>query len=144
MFGLSWGQIGIIVLVGLFVLGPERIPTAVSFVTGGLRKARSMAEGAQAGLRHEIGPELDELRRQIADLQSLVNVQELHDLHPQRLISKNLLGDEFSGGLSGFLGAHGPSSVAPVVAFPAVDGPLPAVASTGPEGAGTAVGVPAH
>ncbi len=107
MFGLSWGQIAIIVLVGVFVLGPERIPTAVSWVMTTLRKVRTMAAGAQAELRREIGPELDELRRQVADLQSLKEIQDLRDLrdlHPKRLIGKNILGDEFSGGITGFLG----------------------------------------
>ena len=110
MFGLSWAQLGIIVLVGAFVLGPERIPTAVTFVTGSLRKVRTMAAGAQAGLRSEIGPELDELRRQVADLQSLKEVQELRDLrnlHPKNFIGKSLLGPELSGGVSGFLGFGG-------------------------------------
>ena len=105
MFGLSWGQIAIIVLVGVFVLGPERIPTAVTWVLTNLRKLRTMAAGAQAELRKEIGPELDELRRQVADLQSLKEIQELRDLrdlHPKRLIGKNILGDEFSGGITGF------------------------------------------
>ena len=107
MFGLSWAQIGIILLVGVFVLGPERIPTAVTWVMTSLRKLRTMAAGAQAELRKEIGPELDELRRQVADLQSLKEIQELRelrDLHPKRLIGKGILGDEFSGGISGFLG----------------------------------------
>ena len=111
MFGLSWGQIAIIVLVGVFVLGPERIPTAVTWVLTNLRKLRSMAAGAQAELRKEIGPELDELRRQVADLQSLKEIQELRDLrelHPKRLIGKNILGDEFSGGITGFLGLNQP------------------------------------
>lgn len=117
MFGLSWGQIAIIVLVGVFVLGPERIPTAVSWVMTSLRKVRTMAAGAQAELRREIGPELDELRRQVADLQSLKEIQDLRDLrdlHPKRLIGKNILGDEFSGGITGFLGlsGHGPDSPA--------------------------------
>src|SRR6476646_5702271 len=111
MFGLSWGQIAIIVLVGVFVLGPERIPTAVTWVLTNLRKLRSMAAGAQAELRKEIGPELEELRRQVADLQSLKEIQELRDLrdlHPKRLIGKNILGDEFSGGITGFLGLNQP------------------------------------
>ena len=115
MFGLSWAQIAIIVLVGVFVLGPERIPTAVSWAMTSLRKVRTMAAGAQAELRREIGPELDELRRQVADLQSLKEIQDLRDLrdlHPKRLIGKNILGDEFSGGITGFLGltGHGPDS----------------------------------
>lgn len=111
MFGLSWGQIAIILLVGVFVLGPERIPTAVTWVLSSLRKLRTMAAGAQAELRREIGPEIDELRRQVADLQSLKELQELRDLrdlHPKRLIGKNILGDEFSGGITGFLGLNDP------------------------------------
>lgn len=107
MFGLSWTQIGIIVVIGVFLLGPERIPTAVTWVTSTLRKVRGMAVGAQAELRKEIGPEMEELRRQIAELQSLKEIQELRelrDLHPKRIIGRNLLGDEFSGGVSGFLG----------------------------------------
>ncbi len=108
MFGLSWGQITIIVLVGVFVLGPERIPTAVRWVTDGLRKLRTMAAGAQAQLNREIGPELDELRRQIADLQSLKELQELRELrelHPKRLIGNTILGEELAGGgIGGFLG----------------------------------------
>ncbi|MBM9465803.1 Sec-independent protein translocase family protein [Nakamurella leprariae] len=107
MFGLSWGQIAIIVLVGLFVIGPERIPTAVQWVTSSLRRVRGLAAGAQAELRTQLGPELEELRRQVADLQSLKELQELRDLrdlHPKRLIGKNILGDEFSGGIGGFLG----------------------------------------
>src|SRR6478672_6765255 len=86
MFGLSWGQISIIVLVGVFVLGPERIPTAVTWAITNLRKARTMAAGAQAELQRELGPELAELRRQVADLQSLKEIQELRDLrdlHPR-------------------------------------------------------------
>ena len=111
MFGLSWGQIAIILLVGVFVLGPERIPTAVTWMLTSLRKLRTMAAGAQAELRREIGPEIDELRRQVADLQSLKELQELRDLrdlHPKRLIGKNILGDEFSGGITGFLGLNEP------------------------------------
>lgn len=110
MFGLSWGQITIIVLVGVFILGPERIPTAVRWVTDSLRKLRTMAAGAQAQLNREIGPELDELRRQIADLQSLKELQELRELrelHPKRLIGNSILGEEFTGGgIGGLLGLN--------------------------------------
>ena len=92
MFGLSWTQIGIIVVVGVFVLGPERIPPAVRFVSEGVTKIRGMAAGAQDGLRREIGPELDELRRQVAELQGLRELIDLRELHPQRLIGGALSG----------------------------------------------------
>jgi sec-independent protein translocase protein TatB len=109
MFGLSWGQIGIIVLVGAFVLGPERIPTAVSFVNTAVQKVRTMAAGAQAGLRSEVGPELDELRRQIADLQSLKEVQQLRDL---RDLTPRRIGKNIFLGLDSRPAAAGPGSTA--------------------------------
>lgn len=118
MFGLSWGQIAIVVIVGIFVLGPERIPTAVTWVLGTLRKVKTMAAGAQEGLRSEIGPEIEELRRQVADLQSLKEIQglrELRDLSPKRLLTKNLLGEEFSGGIGGFLGLNNSPAAVPKV-----------------------------
>lgn len=108
MFGLSWTQIGIIVVVGVFVLGPERIPTAVRFVADGATKVRGLLAGAQDGLRREIGPELDELRRQVAELQGLRDLIDLRDLHPQRLIG---------GALSD------PASPAPVVPPDGSSGP---------------------
>jgi len=129
MFGLSWGQIAIVVIVGIFVLGPERIPTAVTWVLGTLRKVKTMAAGAQEGLRSEIGPEIEELRRQVADLQSLKEIQglrELRNLSPKKLLTKNLLGDEFAGGIGGFLGLSTPPAAAsndsePIAAAPATD-----------------------
>lgn len=110
MFGMSWPEIAIIIAVGMFVLGPERIPVAVKWVGSTLKTVRTMAAGAQEQLRGEFGPELDELRRQIADLQSLKEIQELRalrDLNPRAMITKNLLGDEFAGGVKGMLGLDG-------------------------------------
>ncbi|WP_051264656.1 Sec-independent protein translocase protein TatB [Nakamurella lactea] len=109
MFGLSWTQILLIVVIGVFVLGPERIPVAVQWLTSSLRKARTMAQGAQEQLNSELGPELAEMRRQIQELQSLKELQELkdlRDLHPKNLLGKGLLGDGAgtAGGVAGFLG----------------------------------------
>ena len=50
-----------------------------------------MAAGAQEQLQGEFGPELEELKRQIADLQSLKEIQELRslrDLNPRALIRR--------------------------------------------------------
>ncbi len=109
MFGMSWGEIIIVITVGMFVLGPERIPVAVKWVGSTLKTVRTMAAGAQEQLQGEFGPELEELKRQIADLQSLKEIQELRtlrDLNPRSLITKNILGEEFSGGFSGLLGLN--------------------------------------
>lgn len=116
MFGLSWTQIGIIVVVGVFLLGPERIPTAVRFVGEGLTRAKGMVAGAQDGLRREIGPELDELRRQVAELQGLRELIDLRELHPQRLIG---------GALSAPTAPSTAPAGRPEAAAPATPGPDP-------------------
>lgn len=127
MFGLSWGQVAVIVLVGVFLLGPERIPTAVQWVVSSLKKARTLAAGAQEQLRGEIGPELDELRRQVAELQSLKELQELKELrnlHPRKLLGQTLLGgDDLS--LKGLLGVDAKAPVGSGVA-PSAARPTPA------------------
>ncbi len=115
MFGLGWGEILIILAVGVFVLGPERIPVAVRWVTETMTKLRGMATNAQSDLRREIGPELDELRRQVADLQSSKEFQDLKSLrnvNPRNFIQKNVLGDQFAGGVTGFLGLTGEGDAA--------------------------------
>ncbi len=109
MFGMSWAEIIIILAVGMFVLGPERIPVAVKWVGSTLKTVRTMAAGAQEQLRGEFGPELEELRRQVEELQGLKEIQELRklrDLNPRSMITKNILGEEFSGGIGGFLGLN--------------------------------------
>ncbi len=109
MFGMSWAEILIILAVGMFVLGPERIPVAVKWVGSTLKTVRTMAAGAQEQLRGEFGSEFEELRRQVEELQGLKEIQELRklrDLNPRSLITKNLLGEEFSGGIGGLLGLN--------------------------------------
>ncbi|MET3803473.1 sec-independent protein translocase protein TatB [Nakamurella sp. UYEF19] len=106
---MSWPEIIIILAVGMFVLGPERIPVAVKWVGSTLKTVRTMAAGAQEQLRGEFGPEIDELRRQVEELQGLKEIQDLRklrDLNPRAMIQKNILGEEFSGGIGGFLGLN--------------------------------------
>jgi len=109
VFGLSWTQIMVIVVIGVFLLGPERIPVAVQWLTSSLKKVRTMAQGAQDQLHSELGPEIAEMRRQISELQSLKEFKELRDLkelHPRNLIGKGLLGPDVStqNGMAGILG----------------------------------------
>ena len=149
MFGLSWEQIILILLAALFLLGPERIPVALKWGMESLRKLRTMAAGAQEELRSQVGPELEELRRQVAELQSLKEIGELRalrDLNPRTMIGKNILGEEFSGGITGFLGLNKPDGDGAAAAGPAANGtpdPAPAhgtatVNGTASTGSGTA------
>lgn len=62
MFGFSWSEIGLIIVVALLFIGPKDLPVAIRTVTGLMRKARGMASEFQG--------HLDELVRE-ADLQDV-------------------------------------------------------------------------
>lgn len=71
MFGsVGWGELLVLLIVGLVVLGPERLPGAIRWTTESLRKVRDYASGATASLREELGPEFDDVRKPLAELQS--------------------------------------------------------------------------
>lgn len=148
MFGLSWEQIILIVLAALFLLGPERIPAATRWLIEGLRKIRTFASGAQSELQSQFGDELAELRAQVAELKSFKELQELRDmkelrdlrdLDPRRMIGKTLLGDQFSGGVTGFLGLTGTEKDSASAAAAAANTAAAGALSTGPSAGGSAV-----
>ena len=77
MFGqLGWGEILVILLVGLFVFGPERLPGVARDAGKMLRQLRSMANGVRDDIRSELGPE-------VADL-------DLASLNPRTFVAKHL------------------------------------------------------
>ncbi|GAB3385192.1 twin-arginine translocase TatA/TatE family subunit [Amycolatopsis echigonensis] len=71
MFGLSIDHIVILLLAGLFILGPERLPEAAQWVAQTLKRVRGFAAGTKAQLEAELGPEYQELRKPLQELQSL-------------------------------------------------------------------------
>jgi sec-independent protein translocase protein TatB len=77
---LGWSELIVIAIVGLIVLGPDRLPKAASDAAKMLRQIRAMARNATADLKAELGPEM-------ADL-------DLASLHPRRLVSDMLLEDD--------------------------------------------------
>lgn len=72
MFGnIGWGEFMVLLVAALVILGPERLPGAVSWVTRSLRQVREYASGASQQLKDELGPEFDDLRKPLADLNQL-------------------------------------------------------------------------
>jgi sec-independent protein translocase protein TatB len=65
---VGWGEILVIVLAGLFVLGPERLPGAAAWLGRTVRQVKELTAGATAQIREELGPEFDELRAPLAGL----------------------------------------------------------------------------
>jgi sec-independent protein translocase protein TatB len=92
---VGWGEILVLALIGLFVLGPERLPGAVRWVADTVRTVREYAAGARDQLRQEIGPEFEELRKPLEDLRSM------RDLDPRRAVRRTLFDPVADGTWSG-------------------------------------------
>lgn len=90
MFGnIGWGEFMVLLIAALVILGPERLPGAISWVTKSLRQVKEYANGASAQLKDELGPEFEDLRKPLADL------NQLRGMTPRAVITKHLLdGDD--------------------------------------------------
>ncbi|MGW4483527.1 Sec-independent protein translocase protein TatB [Amycolatopsis sp. NPDC004368] len=94
---VGWGEILVLIVAGLFILGPERLPEAASWLAKSVRKVREFANGARNQLREEMGPEFDQLRKPLEDLRGLRNFD------PKRVVTQHLFdGDSDPLGLNGF------------------------------------------
>jgi sec-independent protein translocase protein TatB len=117
---VGWGEMILLVVVGLVVLGPERLPGAIRWTTGAIRQAREYLSGATSQLRDELGPEFDDLRQPLSEL------QKLRGMTPRAALTKHLLdGDD-----SWLTGEFETSPAKPQSAT--MPSPAPAVQSDGP------------
>jgi sec-independent protein translocase protein TatB len=86
---IGWGEMLVLVVIGLVVLGPERLPGAIRSTANALRQARDYISGATKDLREELGPEFDDLREPLSEL------QKLRGMTPRAALTKHLLdGDD--------------------------------------------------
>ena len=93
---VGWGEMLVLVIAGLVILGPERLPGAIRWTSGTLRQARDYISGATKQLRDDLGPEFDDLREPLSEL------QKLRGMTPRAALTKHLLdGDDsiFTGKL---------------------------------------------
>lgn len=86
---VGWGEMLLLVIAGLVILGPERLPGAIRWTSGALRQARDYVGGATKQLREDLGPEFDDLREPLSEL------QKLRGMTPRAALTKHLLdGDD--------------------------------------------------
>ncbi len=71
MFNIGWGEFLVLVVLGLLILGPERLPEAASWLGRTVRQIREYAQGARDQLRSEVGPAFDEFREPLEELRGL-------------------------------------------------------------------------
>ncbi len=67
----------VLVLLGIFIFGPDRLPKAIADGVRMLRNLRNMARNATSDLNRELGTDL-----------------QLEDLNPKALLRKHLLSEE--------------------------------------------------
>jgi sec-independent protein translocase protein TatB len=86
---IGWGEMLVLVVLGLVILGPERLPGAIRWSSNTLRQARDYLSGATKDLRDELGPDFDDLREPLAEL------QKLRGMSPRAALTRHLLdGDD--------------------------------------------------
>ena len=106
---VGWGEMLLLVVIGLVVLGPERLPGAIRWTTGTIKKARDYLSGATSQLREDLGPEFDDLRQPLNEL------QKLRGMTPRAALTKHLLEGDDSW-LTGNFDAEKPHSAQPSAA----------------------------
>ncbi len=103
---VGWGEMLLLVVVGLVILGPERLPGAIRWTSSTLRQARDYISGATSQLRDDLGPEFDDLRQPLSEL------QKLRGMTPRAALTKHLLDgdDSWLTGAFEAPGAAGPAT----------------------------------
>ncbi|WP_087024707.1 Sec-independent protein translocase protein TatB [Thaumasiovibrio subtropicus] len=76
MFDIGFWELILISVVGLVVLGPERLPVAIRNVSRWIRAARSMANSVQAELEQEL--KIQELQQNLKKAEQM----SMQDLSP--------------------------------------------------------------
>jgi sec-independent protein translocase protein TatB len=122
---VGWGEILVLIVVGLVVLGPERLPGAIRWTSTALRQARDYLSGMTTQLREDMGPEFDDLREPLSEL------QKLRGMTPRAALTKHLLdGDDslfkaFDRPIGNPAEHIAPQPVTPPVLAQPVNGPAP-------------------
>ncbi len=108
MFGnIGWGELVVLLVAALVILGPDRLPGAISWVTKSIRQVKDYANGASQQLKDELGTDFEDLRKPLADL------NQLRGMTPRAVITKHLLdGDDsiFTGNFDSKKPSNGSSS----------------------------------
>lgn len=89
MFNIGWGEMLVLVIAGLVILGPERLPGAMRWTASALKQAREYLSGATSQLKADLGPEFEDLRQPLSEL------QKFRGMTPRAALTKHLLdGDD--------------------------------------------------
>ncbi len=61
VFGVNGWEFILLIVIAVFVLGPDRLPEYAAKLARGIRKARVLAEGAREQLKDQLGPDYEDI-----------------------------------------------------------------------------------
>jgi len=76
MFNIGAGELIVLAVLALILIGPDKLPSFAQSAAQFLQKVRGMANSATAELRDNLGPGYEDLQ--------------VTDLHPKKFIKKHL------------------------------------------------------
>ncbi|MBB1255147.1 sec-independent translocase [Streptomyces alkaliterrae] len=77
IFDFGAMELLVLIVLGMLLFGPEKLPKVISDVVSFIRKVRSFSDSARDDIRKELGPEFKDF--------------EFQDLHPKRFAQKHLM-----------------------------------------------------
>jgi sec-independent protein translocase protein TatB len=101
-FGLTFDKLLIILVIAVFLIGPDRLPGYAAQLARLVKTLRGFADGAKDRMREEIGPEFDEV-----DWRKL----DPRQYDPRRIIREALLDDPAPAAPAKSVSPNGPKAV---------------------------------
>jgi len=92
---VGYGELLVLLLAGLFILGPERLPEAAAWLARTIKQVKDFATGARDQLRSELGPEFEDFRKPMEELREpLAQLRGLRNYDPRRAVTRAIFDDE--------------------------------------------------
>lgn len=85
---IGWLEILVLLVIGLIVIGPERLPGMIKDVRAVILAFRNLVADARKQLDQDLGPEFDQIRKPLRDLDSV------RQMGARGLITKTLFDDD--------------------------------------------------
>ncbi|MCK1796048.1 sec-independent translocase [Streptomyces sp. XM4193] len=83
IFDIGAMEVVVLIILGMLLFGPEKLPKLIQDIVGFIRKVRSFSDTARDDIRKEMGPEFKDF--------------EFQDLHPKRFAQKHLMENDDLG-----------------------------------------------
>ncbi|SQG64439.1 sec-independent translocase [Corynebacterium renale] len=87
---IGWLEIFMVVVVGIIIIGPEKLPGVIQDVRAAIYAARKAINNAKKEMNGEFGEEFDEFRKPLAE------VAKWRAMGPKRALTKALFDDDES------------------------------------------------